>query len=32
MGKNAEIYLNAMFDENKVEEKVNELEDKDIEN
>ena len=30
--KNAEIYLNALFDENDVEEKVNELENKDIEN
>ena len=30
--KNAEIYLNALFDENEVEEKVNELENKDIEN
>ena len=30
--KNAEIYLNALFDENEVEEKVNELEKKDIEN
>ena len=29
--KNAEIYLNALFDENKVEEKLNELEKKDIE-
>ncbi len=27
--KNAEIYLNALFDENEVEEKVNELENKD---
>ncbi len=30
--KNAEIYLNALFDENDVEEKINELENKDIEN
>ena len=30
--KNAEIYLNALFDENEVEEKVNELEKKDIAN
>ena len=30
--KNAEIYLNALFDENEVEEKVNELENKNIEN
>ncbi len=29
--KNAEIYLNTLFDENKVEEIVNELESKDIE-
>ena len=30
--KNAEIFLNALFDENDVEKKVNELENKDIEN
>ena len=30
--KNAEIYLNALFDENDVEKKINELENKDIEN
>ncbi len=30
--KNAEIYLNALFDENEVKEKVNEFENKDIEN
>ncbi len=30
--KNAEIYLNTLFDENEDEEKVNELENKDIEN
>ncbi len=30
--KNAEIYLNALFDKNEVEEKVIELENKDIEN
>ena len=30
--KNAEILLNALFDENAVEEKINELESKDIEN
>ena len=30
--KNAEIYLNALFDENEVEENVNEVENKDIEN
>ncbi len=30
--KNAEIYLNSLFDKNEVEEKVNDLEDKDIEN
>ncbi len=30
--KNAEIYLNALFDKNEVEEKVNEIENKDIEN
>ena len=30
--KNAEIYLNSLFDKNEVEEKVNELENKDIEN
>ena len=30
--KNAEIFLNALFDENDVEDKVNNLENKDIEN
>ena len=30
--KNAEIYLNSLFDKNEVEEKVNDLENKDIEN
>ena len=30
--KNAEIFLNALFDENDVEDKVNKLENKDIEN
>ena len=30
--KNAEIYLNSLFDKNEVEEKVNDLENIDIEN